>query len=189
MRHKYETRGIVLARTATGEATAHLVLLTSDLGLVRARAQSVRRSGARLAASLATFAESNFVLVRGKEEWRIAGAVLEENWFRRLATRSARERAGRVTGLLLRLVAGEARDTELYTIMNGFFNALATLPEREQDAAEVLAALYLLRTLGLEVRGFSPAVADFSPLCISDAGRERAAYIARINNGIAASGL
>mgnify|MGYP001567250827 CR=1 FL=1 len=77
MRYKYETRGIVLSRAPSGEANAFITLITPELGLVRARAQGVRKPGAKLAAALATFAESSLVLVRGKEDWRIAGAVLE----------------------------------------------------------------------------------------------------------------
>ena len=48
---------MVLSRAPKGEANASIVLLTQDIGLVRARAQGVRRSGAKLAAALATFAE------------------------------------------------------------------------------------------------------------------------------------
>src|SRR5487761_2292548 len=123
MRHKYETRGIVLARSPLGEANAFVTVLTPELGLVRARAQGVRKSGAKLAAALATFAESSLVLVRGKEGWRVAGAVLEENWFMRIERAAARAAAARVSGLLTRLVAGEAHDPALYPVMKGFFEA------------------------------------------------------------------
>src|SRR3989338_1283612 len=114
MRHKYETRGMVLSRSPLGEANAFVTLLTPELGLVRARAQGVRRSGAKLSAALTTFAESSVVLVRGREGGRIAGSVLEENWFKRMQNAQQRRRASRVSGLLLRLVAGEAHDAALF---------------------------------------------------------------------------
>lgn len=188
MRHKYETRAIVLARAPAGEQTAQVTLLTHELGLVRARAQSLRRSGARLAAALTTYAESDVVLVRGKGEWRVAGAVLAENWFRRLPPPS-RERAARTNGLLLRLVAGEARDTELYPVVTGYLRALATLPEDAQEGAEALAALYLLRALGLDAGALPGASGDFSPELVGQVAEMRAAYVARVNEGIGASGL
>ncbi|MDE1919605.1 MAG: recombination protein O N-terminal domain-containing protein, partial [Patescibacteria group bacterium] len=90
MRHKYETRGIVLSRAPAGETNALVTLLTPGLGIVRARAQGLRRSGAKLAAALATFAESEVVLVRGREGWRVTGAVLEENWFMKMGHADAR---------------------------------------------------------------------------------------------------
>src|SRR3989344_4896688 len=116
MRHKYETRCIVLSRSPLGEANSFVTLLTSDLGLVRARAQGLRKSGAKLASALTTFAENDVVLVHGKESWRVAGAVLEENWFARFGSAESRERAGRVCSLILRLVAGGAHDPELFPL-------------------------------------------------------------------------
>ena len=153
MRYKYETHGIVLARMPFGETSALVTLLTMDVGLVRTRVQGVRRSGAKLAAAFATFAESEFMLVRGREHWRVAGAVLKENWFRRMCNASSRMRAARVSDLLLRLVAGEAQDSKLFPIMRAFFKALATLPEGLLEAAEVLAVLRVLAALGLDEEG------------------------------------
>lgn len=185
MRHKYETRGIVLSRAPLGEANAFITLLTPELGLVRVRAQGIRVPGAKLAAALATFAESSVVLVRGREGWRLAGAVLEENWFKRLQCASARQRAARISGLLLRLIAGEAYDPTLFPIAIGFFRALSELPEHMHEAVEMLAALQILAALGLDV-GDIPS--DASTLFVAVA-KERAQYIARINHGIVASGL
>ncbi|MFA6503276.1 MAG: recombination protein O N-terminal domain-containing protein [Candidatus Paceibacterota bacterium] len=189
MRHKYETSGIVLSRTHVGEATTFVTLLTPELGLVHARAQSLRKSGAKLASSLPTLAESSVVLVRGKEGWRIAGAVLSDNWFLKLPHVGARTRAARVSGLLLRLVAGEAHDTALYPVLRGFLTALSVLPEEEHEAAEILTVLRILSALGLD----TAPVENGAPLLTSEAlvpiRADRTGYIARINNGIAASGL
>lgn len=189
MRHKYETRGIVLARSALGEANAFVTLLTPELGLVRVRAQGVRRSGAKLAAALATFAESSVILVRGREGWRLAGAVLEEGWFARLGRPAARRGAARVSGLLLRLVAGEARDPALFPVMRGFFEALSGAPEDAHESIEMLAALRILAALGLDAGGIPGGDSPFSEPILSAIAGDRAGYIARINRGIDASGL
>lgn len=189
MRHKYETRGLVLARVAAGETNTLVTLLTRELGLVRARAQGLRRSGAKLAAALTTFSESDVVLVRGKEGWRLTGAVLVENWFEQLKAPAVRERSGRVTALLLRLVAGETPDSELYGIVTAFFTALTTFPDEQQDAIEILAALRILAALGLENGVATPSTELFSPELLTEVARGRVDFIARINNGILASGL
>ncbi len=188
MRHKYETRGIVLARAPVGEANTLLTLLTPELGLVRVRAQGLRRSGAKLAAALVTFAESDIVLVKGKEFWRLAGAVLVENRGREM-TRAARERAARVVGLLLRLVVGESHDPKLYALVTEFMQALATLPEERYDAVEVLAALSILRILGLDAGDLPEGAERFSPELLAEVTHDRATLIARINQGIVESGL
>lgn len=188
MRHKYETRGIVLSRTHSGEANAHLTLITPGLGLVCARAQGVRKQGAKLAASLATFSESSLVLVRGKEEWRLAGAVLEKNWFALMGP-AARPVAGRTSGLLLRLAAREAQDPELFPLVTGFFDALSTLPEATHEAAEALALLRILSALGFDAGEIPGGMSAFTPAVLAEASEARALYVARINRGIAASGL
>jgi len=189
MRHKYETHGIVLSRSPVGEASSFVTVLTPELGLVRALAQGVRRQGAKLAPALATYAESALVLVRGKDGWRLAGAVLQVNWFARIEHMRAREAAARVSGLLLRLVAGEAREAEIFPIMNGFFSALATLPHDDYASLEVLAALRILAALGLDAGELPGVASDFSPAILADVKKGRAGYIARINHGIEASGL
>jgi len=189
MRHKYETRGIILARSPLGEMSAFVTVLTPELGLLRARAQSVRRSGAKLSAALATFAESSLVLVRGREGWRISGAVLEVHWLAQIERPAARAVAARVSGLLTRLVAGEVHDPKLFSIVISFFEALKTLPEDSYEAAEALAALRVLAVLGLDAGGIPGEGAEFSPAVLAEVAKNRAGYILRINHGIEASGL
>lgn len=189
MRHKYETRGIVLSRTSVGEANTFVTLLTPGLGLVRARAQGLRRPGAKLAAALTTLAESDLVLVRGKEGWRVVGAVLEETWFTKMGQSGSRLRAARVSGLLLRLVAGEEHNPELFSIIRGFFGALALLPDTTHEAAEMLAALRTLAALGLDAGEIPGNSSMFTASLLASVDAERIQYIARINRGITASGL
>jgi recombinational DNA repair protein (RecF pathway) len=146
---------------------------------VRARAQGVRKSGAKLAASLATFAESDVVLVAGKEGWRVSGASLRDNWFKKLSA-PPRERAGRISSLVLRLVRGESPDPILFEVFSGFLSQLTTLPENQHDPLECRTALQILAAYGVDA-GEIPTLEDIS--------RDRARYIARVNHGIEASGL
>ena len=183
----------MLARVHAGEANTLVSILTPDLGLVRARAQSLRKSGAKLSSALATFAESSLVLVRGKEEWRIAGAVLERNRFFELKNADARESAGRVAGLLLRLIPGEEGNPALFAVLAGFFDVLADPLASElelvRSTAEALVVLRILAALGLDSGTIPGEPDDFSDSILAAIESDRAGYIARINRGIAASGL
>ncbi len=187
MRHKYPTEAIVLHRTPLAEESALLTLLTRDVGLVRARAQGVRKRGAKLAPALATFAESDMVLVAGKEGWRISGALLRDNWFHTLS-RAARTRAARVSTLILRLVHGESPDPVLFETFRGFLTTLTSFPEDTHDSAECLAALRILSALGLDA-GDIPEAGLFTSTALSSVAENRSAFIVRVNRGIAASGL
>lgn len=191
MRHKYETRGIVLSRAPFGETHAQLALLTPDLGLIWARAAGLRRSGGKLAHALPTFAESDVTLVRGREGWRVTGAVLHENWFIHLGASDARQRAARVAGLLLRLAPGELPDRMPFSVMTDFFTVLADERDEVREGAEMLAAESLLVALGFaaDEGTRTEAMPRFSHENLARIASERDQYITRINRGIAASGL
>ena len=186
MRHKYATNGIVLARTPIREAGMLVTLLTPDLGLVRARAEGVRRSGAKLAHALQTLCEAECMLVRGKEGWRLTGAVLSENRFIGLSA-AARTRIARVANLLLRLVHGEADDSAVHQEFMAFMEAVPHLSSEAAEAAESLVVLRLLRELGFDA-GEQPPEGYDSP-ALEYVPTRHIELIARINRGIAASGI
>ena len=194
MRHKYATPAIVLSRTPLSEASSLITLLTSDVGLVRARAQGVRKPGAKMASALQTFVECDVMLLRGKEGWRLAGALHTTDWFAKL-TRPARLRAGRVTSLLLRLVHGETVEASamFYTIFIQFLTVLTELSETDEilaDAAECLVALRILHALGVDA-GHIPGelTGGYTVAILESVIENRPDFILRINRGIAASGL
>jgi len=186
MRHKYSTQAIVLARSPLAEAGVLVTILTPELGLIRARAEGLRRSGAKLAHALQTLDESEVMLVRGKDGWRLTGAVLAHSRFALLESAS-RARTARIASLLLKLVRGEAADPVLYGIFVGFIEALPELTEEQQDAAECLAALRVLAVLGLD-SGEVPGL-TFDEATLATAHESRHDLVSRINRGIAASGM
>lgn len=188
MRPRYGTGAIVLARTPLAEASALLYLLTPEFGLVKVRAQGLRKPSAKLAGATQTLSESDVTMVRGKDGWRLAGALLSRAWARELSP-SARMRAGRIVRLILRLVAGETRDPELFHTLKGLLAALSSLPESEAEAAECLAALRVLRALGLDAGELPGGAEAYAEDALAAAHSERRALITRINRGIAASGL
>jgi len=188
MRHKYATEAIVLSRSPLAEASSLITLLTKELGLVRARAQGVRKPGAKLSAALQTLARSDVILVRGKEGWRLSGAILVEPHFTSL-TPTAREHAGRIAHLILRLLSDIA-EGEAFEIFEELLKILPTLSEEEQDAVEVLAALYVLQEVGVDAGEVVPQQdGRFGKAAREYAVAQRKELIVRVNRGIEASGL
>ena len=119
----------------------------------------------------------------------MSGALLRDDWFGALS-RDARIRAGRVASLLLRLVHGESPDAAIFDSFKAYLEALRTYPEASYDAAECLAALRLLSLLGLDA-GEVPGKPDalFAPESLTSVTENRSTFVARVNRGIAASGL
>ncbi len=189
MRHKYTTSGIVLARFPVSEASERVVILTSELGVVHAHAQSIRNQGAKLTPALQTFAQSKIVLVRGKEMWRVSGAVLDIDWFNYISI-NARVRVGRVTRLMLRLMPGDLIESEFFTIIHGLFISLRDESEDLQDAAECLAALRILQKLGLDAGNIPQDIDNqYSTKTLQTIDASKRLFVDRVNNGIEASGL
>lgn len=183
MRHKYVTEGMVLARTPIKESALLVTLLTEEFGLIRARAEGLRKPGAKLAHALQTLDTSEVTLVRGKDGWRLSGALVSQHGFRTL-DRASRLRAGRVAGLLLRLVQGETSDPALFVLFKEFLATLPGLSEGGQDTLECMTALKMLALLGLDA-GPIPEVLEHEAL----EPETRRALVTRINHGILASGL
>ena len=189
MRHKYTSAAIVLTHSPLSEASSLVTLLTGDFGVIRARSQGLRKPGAKMAAGLQTLAESDVTLLKGKEGWRLAGSILARDWASALP-KAARSRAGRVAELILRFVHGEVNDPALFTIYTNFIGVLMNLPEEDQDAAECLAVLRILRALGLDA-GVIPGGGDedYGEAARAAVLADRKDIITRINRGIGASGL
>jgi hypothetical protein len=91
---------------------------------------------------------------------------------------------------MLRLVHGESPDPSAYELFRAFLTALATFDESQHDAIECAAALRILAQLGLDAGTIPGDEAEpFTEASLAAITEDRTAYIARVNRGIAASGL
>jgi recombinational DNA repair protein (RecF pathway) len=188
MQHKYRTEALVLGRYPIKEHDAQVVLATEDFGVIRARVGGLRKSGSKMAAGLQTLAESNVALIRAKDGWRLAGAVVCTHWAEALP-RAARSRFARLAELTQRLSHGEESEPRVYAELIAFARALSQLSEEAQDAAECLAALRILHILGHDAGELPGGFADYSETALTPFADDRKSYIARVNHGISVSGL
>ncbi len=70
----YHTDMIVLDRIPRDEANVVCTLLTRDLGIIRAQAQSVRKNESKLRYGLQYLSMGTVDVIRAKDMWRIVGA-------------------------------------------------------------------------------------------------------------------
>ncbi len=191
MHDKYITEGIVLSKRAVGEANTLVLVLTRELGLVRARAQSARKEASKLRYGLEPLSVGRYTFVRGKAEWRLTGV---DNVSRSLlsGTLEQRKRLGQVSRLLLRLLPGVESAPALFATVAGGFEALARTTQNA-DAVECVLVLRVLAHLGYlpELPALSPFVesAAFTPELAQQALASRKLLIKLINDSLQATGL
>ncbi len=186
------TGGLVLGKRGFGEGSARVAVLTRDLGLVYARAQSSRLDKSKLRYGLESLSFGRFSFVKGKNEWRLTGVEEVSRLFPRLT--AARTAMGRVSALLLRLLVGQEHTPDLFeTVSEGLSTLARATVQEEVDAIETVLVLRILSHLGYlpNTTELAPFIqTDFASLELSQAAtRSKKLLIRAINESLQATGL
>ncbi|MEK7063631.1 MAG: DNA repair protein RecO [Patescibacteria group bacterium] len=190
-KREVHTRGVVVGRRAAGEGSVRVTLYTEELGLVSAVAKSAREERSKLRAHLVEGTRGTYSLVKGKEVWRLTGAVRTQNIFYESPGDGAAS-ASRVLSLMRQFIQGEGADAELFASVWEYLEALPTLQADDIRIAEYIVVLRMLAALGYIARG---GVADellgaeYSAALLVLARERRKELVKVINDGIGASGL
>ncbi|PIT90911.1 DNA repair protein RecO [Candidatus Kaiserbacteria bacterium CG10_big_fil_rev_8_21_14_0_10_49_17] len=193
---QYESKGLVLSGSDVGEQERLVELFTCELGLIRAIARGVRRENSKLRYGLTDFTVGTFSFVRGKELWRLTGAVAESNAYRELERMPERQDAlARIVSLVRRLVPGEETNQELFDILLGAIAYLcseAYTGERD-DRFEIVTVLRILHTLGYVAKeapyGTLLDSAELSESVVADVTNIRKEMVEAINTSLRESQL
>ncbi|OGG55318.1 DNA repair protein RecO [Candidatus Kaiserbacteria bacterium RIFCSPHIGHO2_02_FULL_49_11] len=156
MAHRIETLdALVLGGMPVGEAHRSIDLLTPQLGRIRAVARSVRHEKSKLRFALQDFSHIKVSLVRGREVWRIVGAISYSNFYTDLGNRAhERDIVARLSALMRRLLPGEEENEELFSIVCDALTFLKETKFSESDIRdfECLTVLRILHNLGYLAR-------------------------------------
>lgn len=76
----HTTEGMVLKKNNAAEADAFFVIYTKDFGKVRARAQGIKKEGAKLKGHLEVLNHSSVSFVLGKNGERLTQAQIINSW-------------------------------------------------------------------------------------------------------------
>lgn len=144
MYHKYSTECIVLGSRERGESDRVFALYTQEFGLIWARASAVRTDRSRMRYALTHYSRARISLIRGKQGWRIAGAIAYANIQGPLISQQVFARAA---ALITRLVVGEERHEYLFQTL---CEAHAELSLDREDVAviELIIVARILHALG-----------------------------------------
>lgn len=134
-----------------GEANKYFRIFTKDFGMVGATVQGVRLLRSKLRYSLQDYSYSKISLVRGKNIWRITGAMQRKNLRDFLNyNRGKFEMLAKTFSLLERLLRGEEKNESLFSHISSSWEFL----ERESfdrnllENCEYILVMRILRNLG-----------------------------------------
>ncbi|MBA3733457.1 recombination protein O N-terminal domain-containing protein [Patescibacteria group bacterium] len=148
--HIYTTEGIILKRSSFGEANILLYILTKDLGLIIASAQSARLSVSKLRPALQEYSLVSISVVKGKNGWKITNVIEKKNYFFN-SPGEINSLLAKVSQLLLKMIVGESPNPEIYNIVYSGFEYLSEITESENQSFEILIVLRILANLGYVV--------------------------------------
>lgn len=187
----YTAEAIVLGKYGSGEASLSTLILTDRFGLVRVRAQSARSVKSKLRYALEPMTIGTYSFVRGARSNRLIGAQARERLLS-LERLGARQAAGQIGRLLLRLMPGEHHDDGVFVIVEQGLRGLSNLPSEDIPAAECAIVLALLDKLGYLPEDPAPiAIQDelLSSETLARMKEFRADAVRRINRALQESGL
>ncbi|MEK7132772.1 MAG: recombination protein O N-terminal domain-containing protein [Patescibacteria group bacterium] len=146
MYQKYHTDALVLSSREIGEADKMLSLYTREFGLVRGRCGGVRAGKSKMRYALQNYSLANVALVRGKLGWRLAGA-------KPMQGASEKDIKGigafaRIAGLVVRFVAGEEANRNLFEILSEAHSALMRKECGAWATIELVCVARVLHALG-----------------------------------------
>ncbi len=192
MHHIYTTPSIILHREPL-DMSASYIVLTRDLGLIRARAQGVRGAKSRLKGALQEFSFSTVAYVHGKAGWKITTAIPERNFFTDTNDTQKRKILAHIFGVLIRLIVGEEKSPLIFSVIEKGFTELVE-GGGDPSVVEVLILARLLHLLGYLAKNEHTTLlfedyADFSPSMLSLTTTHRVLIVRAINKGLKESQL
>lgn len=187
MHHIYTTESFIIKREPLGES-AYYIILTKDLGLLRARAQGIRGVQSKLKGTLQEFSLATISFVHGKTGWKITTALPNRNLWNELAGKTkVRKILTRISQAVTRLIAGQENNPEIFSIISSGLVFIAEHPD-SADVVEPIIIVRLLHALGYvaltdQNKNLFEHIDDFKEEVLEIARRERISLIMAVNKG------
>ncbi len=147
MHHIYNTDGLVLGGYDAGDTSRRIILLSRDVGLVNVKVQNARATSSKLRYSIQDFSVGKYSLVRGRGEWKLVGASIQDNLFKKLEEEKLKAVA-RVFSLLKRLVGEGDYNHFIFTTISSFVDKIEEIDIQKVKSLECIVLFRILDNLG-----------------------------------------
>jgi len=122
MHHIHRTKAFVLKSLPIKEADRQLILLTEELGVIRAIAQGSRKMESKMRQSIQDFSLVDAALVSGRTGWRLVNVAFTNNFNKDISNEDLKTSIFRVFSLVQRLIADELAESEIFPIILGLID-------------------------------------------------------------------
>ncbi len=141
----YITEALVCGSFDSQTADRSFLLFTREAGMIYAHAKSIREERSKQRYALQLCSHIRVTLVRGKNGWKIIGAVSLQNLYTAMKTREARAFLRNIILLLKRVIHGESAYTEIF---DDVIIACTSADIYESQCLEPIISLRILHALG-----------------------------------------
>ncbi|MCX6703260.1 MAG: recombination protein O N-terminal domain-containing protein [Candidatus Zambryskibacteria bacterium] len=148
MAHYMYTTDALIVKRIPYDTNVSYLLYTKELGLISALATGVRKSESKLRYGLQEYSFSQVSLVKGRHVWRLTGVNLRTNFYFDTESNKAKHVIARICAQIVRLVAGEEKDEQLFSVITQGLDALSKTTEEDVALLEILLLLRILYKLG-----------------------------------------
>ncbi|OHA01058.1 MAG: DNA repair protein RecO [Candidatus Sungbacteria bacterium RIFCSPHIGHO2_02_FULL_49_12] len=149
-----DTTAFILGRREQREADFMVTLYTEDFGLIRATAQGVRKSAAKLRGHLEPFSRSSVSLVEGRAGYRLTGSTLCD-YYPEIRCSLARGAAAEGAAALVARTFFQEKDPILWRALEEFFSGLN---HNELSPSQSSQALFWFSVRVLVLLGYRPSL-------------------------------
>lgn len=142
----HTTLGIILRRIAL-ESDAVYVILTSDFGIIYAKAVGVRKITSKLRFSLQQYFLSRISVIRAKHGFKITSASFEDNYFK-VDSKIRKDAIANISKILEKFILSDEKHQEIFIVINAGFKLILQSSEDDVRTIESLILLSVLFHLG-----------------------------------------
>jgi DNA repair protein RecO len=191
--HIYTTNGIILKRTPFGEANLLLHILTEDLGLIMASAQSARLSVSKLRSALQEYTLVSVSCIKGKNGWKTTNVLEKDNFYFTYPEYTHRTLA-QVVSVLMQMMPGEDPQSTIFNTVKTGFRFLKSIQKENISNMECLLVLRILYHLGYVfadpmTERYVSNTTEWSEELLGEVAKQKIETVAVINKAIKASQL
>jgi len=146
----HKTSGIIIGILNRGEANRVYTIMTRDLGVIRATAQSSRKETSKMRYGLQVMSYSYIDCVYGREFWRLTGVVPDISGMPFVSNSALWSMWSRSMRLLERLIPYDEVHTELFDVVHDVYMFCQNNSVSENDvyALEKILVVRILHHLG-----------------------------------------